>query len=132
MEDLSGKLASFIRANVPRGAPVALGTGTSIVAPKTYIGAGEIPYDITLKALDQAQKQAPSDVRAPWFRASLLCQTPPPKAGADEFLSIEASHAWEQLSAAFWDDYIACASVTSMPAHTLRAADHLEKLHASE
>jgi hypothetical protein len=105
---------------------------TGLVARYAYNLDVEGSYDITLKALDQAQKQAPSDVRAPWFRASLLCQTTHPKAGAVEFLSIEASHAWEQLSAAFWDDYIACASVTSMPAHTLRAADHLEKLHASE
>jgi hypothetical protein len=105
---------------------------TGLVARYAYNLDVDGSYDITLKVLDEAQKLAPADIRAPWFRATLLCQTMKQKAGADEFLSIEASHAWEQLSAAFWDDYIACASVTSMPAHILRAADHLEKLHAPE
>jgi hypothetical protein len=53
-----------------------------------------------------------------------------PKAGAEEFLSIEGSHAWEQLPTAFWDDYVECAGVTNMPAHLLRAVNHLEKQHA--
>jgi hypothetical protein len=102
---------------------------TGLVARYAYNLDVEGSYDITLNVLEQAQKLAPSDVRAPWFRATLLCQTMTPKAGADEFLSIENSHVWDQLPAAFWNDYIECASVTNMPAHMLRAADHLEKMH---
>jgi hypothetical protein len=83
-----------------------------------------------MSMLNNAEKLVPSDVRAPWFQASLKCQTDQPKPGAEEFLSIENKHAWNLLPAAFWDDYLECASVTNMPAHVLRAADHLEKLHA--
>jgi hypothetical protein len=116
--------------NHPDNAELLLLTG--LVARYAYNLDVKGSYDITLNVLEQAQKLAPSDVRAPWFRATLLCQTMQPKAGADEFLSIEASHAWDQLPKTFWDDYMECASVTSMPAHILRAADHLEKLHAAD
>jgi hypothetical protein len=105
---------------------------TGLVARYAYNLDVEGSYDITLNVLGQAQKLSPSDVRVPWFRATLLCQTMKPRAGADEFLSIENSHAWNQLPAAFWDDYMECASVTNMPAHILRAADHLEKMHATD
>jgi hypothetical protein len=88
-------------------------------------------HQTALSMLVQAQKLAPSDVRAPWFHATHLCQTAKPSAGAEEMLSIENNHAWDQLPAAFWDDYMACATVTNMPAHLLRAADHQEKLHAA-
>jgi hypothetical protein len=87
-------------------------------------------HETALRVLGQAQKLAPSDVRAPWFHATLLCQTDKPSAGAEEMLSIEGSHAWDQLPAAFWNDYIECAGITNMPAHLLRAVDHLTKLHA--
>jgi hypothetical protein len=87
-------------------------------------------HEIAINVLEQAQKLAPSDVRATWFRATLHCQTNELEAGADEFLAIESSHAWEQLPAAFWNDYLECAAVTNMPAHLLRAVDHLEKMHA--
>jgi hypothetical protein len=62
----------------------------------------------------------------------LQCQTMHPDAGANEFLSIEIGHAWNQLPAAFWDDYMECAAITNMPAHVLRAASHIEKLHGPE
>jgi hypothetical protein len=116
--------------NHPDNAELLLLTG--LVARYAYNLDVEGSYEITLKVLEQAQKLAPSDVRAPWFRATHLCQTTQPKAGADEFLSIEASHDWEKLPVAFWDDYMECASITNMPAHMLRAADHLEKLHAPD
>jgi hypothetical protein len=105
---------------------------TGLVARYAYNLDVKGSYDIALNVLAQAQNLVPSDMRAPWFRATHLCQTTQPKAGADEFLSIEASHAWEQLPVAFWDDYIACAVLTNLPAHVLRAADHMEKLHAPD
>jgi hypothetical protein len=89
-------------------------------------------HDKAIDAFDQAQKLAATDLRVPWFRAALLCQLDRPAAGAVDFLSIEESPASDQLPAAFWTDYLACATVTNMPAHALRAADHLTKLHAPE
>jgi addiction module HigA family antidote len=114
--------------NNPDNAELLLLTG--IVAHYAYNLDLSGSYDTAIGVLGQAQKLVPTDVRAPWFRASLLCQTTQPKSGADEFLAIEGSHAWDQLPAAFWDDYMECVSVTSMPAHILRAAHYLEKLHA--
>jgi hypothetical protein len=105
---------------------------TGLVARYAYNLDVEGSYDIALNVLGQAQKLISFDIRAPWFRATLLCQTMKPKAGAEEFLSIENSHALDQLPAAFWDDYMECASVTNMPAHILRAAYHLEKLHVPD
>lgn len=105
---------------------------TGLVAHYAYNLDVDGSYDTAMRVFGQAQTMVPADVRAPWFRATLLCQTTQPKAGADVFLSIEGNHTWEQLPAAFWDDFMECASVTNMPAHILRAADHLEKLHAPE
>jgi hypothetical protein len=103
---------------------------TGLVARYAYNLDVPNSHETALRVLGEAQKLAPSDVRAPWFRATLICQTMQPKPGGDEFLSIEDSHAWDQLPVAFWDDYMECAGVTNMPAHLLRAANHLEKLHA--
>jgi len=103
---------------------------TGLVARYAYNLDINGSYDAAMSALDQAQKLTPSDFRAPWFRATLQCQTTQPKPGADEFLSIETSHAWNQLPVAFWDDYIECVSLTSMPAHALRAASYIEEMHA--
>jgi hypothetical protein len=116
--------------NHPDNAELLLLTG--LAARYAYNLDIEGSQKTALNVLDQAQKLDPSDVRAPWFRATLTCQTTEPKAGADEFLSIEASHDWEMLPIAFWDEYIDCAVLTNMPAHALRAANHLEKLHAPD
>jgi len=105
---------------------------TGLVARYAYNLDIEGSHKMALNALEQAQKLAPSDIRAPWFRATLNCQSNQHNAGAEEFLSIEASQDWEKLPIAFWDDYIDCAVMTNMPAHALRAADHQEKLHAAE
>ena len=86
-------------------------------------------YETTISAWERAGKLEPSDVRVAWFHADHICQTAKPKAGGEEFLAIEAGHPWEQLTPAFWDDYMACATITNMPAHFLRAAEHQLKLH---
>ena len=112
----------------PENAELLLLTG--LVADYAYNVDVDGSYDAAMNALGQAEKLAPADFRAGWFRATLECQTTQPKAGGDEFLSIEAGHAWDQLPVAFWDDYIECAYITNMPAHLLRAADHLQKLGA--
>jgi hypothetical protein len=114
--------------NHPDNAELVLLTG--LVAHFAYNLDLPGSHQTALSMFVQAQKLAPSDVRAPWFHATLLCQTDKPSAGAAEMLSIEGSHAWDQLSAAFWNDYVECAGITNMPAHLLRAVDHLKKLHA--
>jgi hypothetical protein len=103
---------------------------TGLVARYAYNLDVPGSHEAAISALEQAQNLTPSDVRAPWFHATLLCQTNQLKAGADEMLAIESSHEWNQLPAAFWNDYLECATIANMPAHVLRAADHLEKLHA--
>ncbi|MGD0800470.1 MAG: hypothetical protein ABR906_04060 [Terracidiphilus sp.] len=103
---------------------------TGLVARFAYNLDAPGSYEAALKVLGQTQKLAPSDIRAPWFRATLLCQTAKPTTGAEQMLDIESSHAWDQLPAAFWDDYMECATVADMPVHFLRALDHSEKLHA--
>ena len=103
---------------------------TGLVARFAYNLDAPGSYETALKALGQAQKLTPSDIRAPWFHATLLCQTAKPTTGAERMLDIENSYAWDQLPTAFWDDYMECATVANMPAHFLRALDHSEKLHA--
>lgn len=103
---------------------------TGLVAHYAYNMDFEGSYEAAMDALAAAEKRVPADPRPAWFRASLLCQTSQPKQGAEEFLAIEAAYPWERLPAGFWDDYMECATVTSMSAHVLRAANHLEDLHA--
>ncbi|MGA8090015.1 MAG: hypothetical protein WCA10_22275 [Terracidiphilus sp.] len=86
-------------------------------------------HEKAVAAFETARKLAPNDFRASWFHASLFCQTLETKPGAQEFLAIEAAHPWDQLPASFWGDYMACATITSMPAHVLRAPAYLDKLH---
>lgn len=103
---------------------------TGLVAHYAYNLDVKNSFEIVLPVLDQAKKQAPEDFRASWFRAGFLCETKETEAGEKGFLSIEDNHTWDQLPVGFWDDYMTCAVVTSMPGHALRAADYLEKLHA--
>ena len=105
---------------------------TGLVARYAYNLDVTGSYETAIEVLGEAEKLAPADFRAPWFRATLQCQTRNFKAGADQFLAIESGHAWDTLSAAFWQDYTNCAIMAGLPAHALRAVDHLEKLHAGE
>jgi hypothetical protein len=73
--------------NHPDNAELLLLTG--LVAHDAYNLDVPGSYDTAMSVLGRAQKLAPADVRGPWFRASLLCQTLRPKAGADEFLALE-------------------------------------------
>jgi hypothetical protein len=88
--------------------------------------------DSDTAAIDQlaaAQKLAPpADFRPAWFQADFYCQTLKTEEGANGFLALEAAHPWKDLPASFWRDYEHCAAITNMPAHLLRAADHLAQL----
>lgn len=103
---------------------------TALVAHYAYNLDVNGSYDRAMKALSDAHTLSPSDVRPLWFRASLVCQTGDSSSGFEQFLSIESAHPWDRLPIGFWDDYLECAMINGMPAHALRAADHLEALHA--
>lgn len=107
---------------------------TALVAHYAYnvdAGNAEANYGTVKDSLIAAAGLNPPDVRPNWFRADFLCQTIEPASGAATFLAIEAAHPWRDLPAAFWDNYLACALVTKMPAHALRAVDHLKQLNAA-
>jgi hypothetical protein len=128
-----GKDLGFLQLaakNHPDNAELLLLTG--LVAHYAYNVDVEGSFETAMNMLDQAHKLASADVRPSWFRAMLQCQTMHPDTGANEFLSIETGHAWDQLPAAFWGDYMECAAITNMPAHALRAASHIEKLHGPQ
>jgi hypothetical protein len=120
-------LNSAVKAH-PDNAELLLLTG--LVAHYAYNVDLPGSHDTSLAALAAAERLDKADFRAPWFRATLLCQTTQLAAGADQFLAIENGNPWERLPAAFWADYMECATLAKMPAHALRAEDHLEKLHA--
>ena len=131
--DRLGKDLGFLTLalkNHSDNAELALLTG--LVARYAYNLDVTGSYDEAMSALGHSEKIKPTDFRASWFRATLQCQTNDSMAGANEFLSIEAAHGWDQLPVAFWDDYMECASVTNMPSHLLRAKSYTEREHAPE
>jgi hypothetical protein len=103
---------------------------TALVAHYAYNVDVEHSRDVVLAELTAAEKLGGSDVRPAWFRADFLCQTEQPDQGAEGFMAIEAAHPGNTLPASFWDGYERCAAVTNMPAHLLRAADHLTQMSA--
>jgi hypothetical protein len=127
---LENDLAVLERTSKEHPGNVELLLLTGLVARYAYNVDVKGSHEAAVDALAQAEKLAPADVRAPWFRATLQCQTNELMEGGRAFLAIETAHAWDQLPAQFWDDYIFCAAVTNMPAHLLRADDYITKLHA--
>jgi hypothetical protein len=103
---------------------------TALVAHYAYNVDVDGSFDAAERVLNKAQELFPSDMRPSWFRASLVCQTGDSASGFQQFLSIESVHLWNRLPIGFWDDYLECAMINGMPAHALRAADHLEAMHA--
>ena len=103
---------------------------TALIAHYAYNVDVNGSLDAAMRALARAQTLSPEDVRPLWFRASLTCQTGQPAPGFQQFLSIEHSQSWDRLPIGFWDDYLECAMINGMPAHALRAAAHLDAMHA--
>ena len=103
---------------------------TALIAHYAYNVDINGSLDAAMRALAQAQTLSPWDVRPLWFHASLACQTGQPATGFQQFLSIEGSDSWDRLPIGFWDDYLECAMINGLPAHALRAAAHLDALHA--
>lgn len=79
-------------------------------------------------ALDINDAPLQADMRAQWFRANFECRLTRSSPGAEIFLQIEKEHEWNKLPVAFWKNYANCATLTSMPAHALRALDHWGQL----
>jgi hypothetical protein len=123
-------IASLNSANKAHPDNIELLLLTGLVAHYGYNVDVPGSHDTSVAALAAAEKLDQGDFRAPWFRANLQCQTNQTAAGAEEFLGIENRNSWKRLPAAFWSDYVECATLTNMPAHALRAEDHLEELHA--
>jgi hypothetical protein len=98
---------------------------TGLVAHYAYNLDVENAHDIVVKMLNQAQALAPNDPRGPWFLAIHECQTFLMLDGMKKFLAVEQVHEWRELPANFWDDYLECSVQANMPAHGLRAADHI-------
>jgi hypothetical protein len=103
---------------------------TGLVAHYAYNVDVSGSFDAATRALAQAESLSPSDLRPLWFHASLVCQSGQPAPGFQQFLSLESAHPWDRLPVEFWEDYLDCAMINGMPAHALRAADYLDKLHA--
>jgi len=103
---------------------------TGLVAHYAYNVDVEGSYELAVSSFQKAHKLAPDDYRAEWFLGYHQCQTRLVKEGMDRLTAIESRSAWDHLSPNFWDDYVFCASLANMPAHALRAGDHLSKLKA--
>lgn len=97
---------------------------TGIVAHLAYNVDVDDTYEVAVQSFEKATKLAPADYRPEWFLASHRCQSNELKTGMEQMLAVEGRKPWRELPVEFWDDYINCSSMASMPAHTLRAIDH--------
>ena len=114
----------------PENAEVAILAG--LVATYAHNLELQHAYETATEMLDLAGKLTQGDLRAGWFRSRLHCQSTEIEDGAKGFLALEAAGAPDRLPPAFWDDYMECALLSGMPEHVLRAADYLERVHASQ
>ena len=104
---------------------------TGLVAHYAYNLDIQEAYDVAASSLEKAAKLAPADPRPGWFLGIHQCQADQPNDGMQKLLATEQLLPWEQLPPSFWDDYVYCASIANMPAHTLRAGDRLTRLRAA-
>jgi hypothetical protein len=107
--------------NVQKQAPAnkELQLFTGLVAHLAYNLDIEEAYDPAMKLL---QPLADEDFRAAWFLGIHQCQSNNAVGGMQQLLRVETSST--SLPGAFWQDYANCATVTSMPAHAVRAYDN--------
>jgi hypothetical protein len=94
---------------------------TGLVAHFAYNVDVESAYDTARDLLSAAAKQQPEDIRGDWFLGIHECQALHVDEGMKMLLKIEDSG--KSVPAAFWDDYMSCATTAMMPGHTLRAID---------
>jgi hypothetical protein len=115
-------------ANAPDNKELMLLTG--LVAHYAYNVDVDGSFELAKELLTNAEMADHGDYRAEWFLAAHLCQANLPKEGMEKFLTVEARTAPTTLAAGFWDDYMACATIDSMPAHALRAGKMIVELRA--
>jgi hypothetical protein len=94
---------------------------TGLVAHFAYNVNDEAAFEIAKDNLTRAATADPSDIRGEWFLGIHQCQALQVVDGMNRLLSVEAKD--KNPPADFWYDYITCASIAILPAHTLRAID---------
>src|SRR5215510_15722864 len=104
---------------------------TGFVAHLAYNVDVDETYDTAVQFLENARKLNRTDYRPEWFLGVHRCQSNAIKDGMGQMLAVESRLSWQQLPIDFWDDYVMCATMSRMPAHTLRAIDHAVHLGAS-
>ncbi|HXP11871.1 MAG TPA: hypothetical protein VN828_25410 [Acidobacteriaceae bacterium] len=118
LADDLGILAKALQAD-PSNHELQLLTG--LVAHFAYNVNDEAAFQIAKDNLTKAASADPSDIRGEWFLGIHQCQSLQVVDGMNRLLTLEDKV--HKLPADFWDDYITCASVSILPAHTLRAID---------
>ncbi|MGH9571216.1 MAG: hypothetical protein ACRD4F_16335, partial [Candidatus Angelobacter sp.] len=102
-----------------------------LVAHYSYNLNAQGSYELAADSFTKAEKLAPEDFRPMWFLAQQQCQSYTQALdGMKKFLDLENSKDAPELPAAFWGDYLQCATVTNMPAHGLRAGARANQLDA--
>jgi hypothetical protein len=96
---------------------------TGLVAHFAYNVNDEAAFQIAKDNLTKAASADPSDIRGEWFLGVHQCQSLQVVDGMNRLLNLEEKV--KNLPPDFWDDYITCASVSVLPAHTLRAIDRV-------
>lgn len=114
------------RRTAPKNEELLLLTG--LVAHYAYNVDVKGSYRIAVESLEEAHKLAPADYRPEWFLGIHQCEGDKVKQGMGRFLAIENRYPWRKLPVGFWNDYVTCATLASMPAHVLRAVSHLKAL----
>ena len=94
---------------------------TGLVAHFAYNVNDEAAFQIATDNLTKAAAADPADIRGEWFLGIHQCQALQVVDGMNRLLSVEAKD--KNPPDDFWYDYVTCASIAILPAHTLRAID---------
>lgn len=94
---------------------------TGLVAHFAYNLNDEAAFQTATDTLGKAATADPADIRGEWFLGIHQCQALQVVDGMNRLLDVEAKD--KNPPADFWNDYITCASIAILPAHTLRAID---------
>ena len=94
---------------------------TGLVAHFAYNVNDEAAFQIAKDNLTKAATADPTDIRGEWFLGIHQCQALQVVDGMNRLLNVEAKD--KNPPAGFWYDYVTCASIAILPAHTLRAID---------
>jgi hypothetical protein len=94
---------------------------TGLVAHFAYNVNDEAAFQVATDNLTKAAAADPADIRGEWFLGIHQCQALQVVDGMNRLLNVEAKD--KNPPPDFWYDYITCASIAILPAHTLRAID---------